>query len=236
LQHAANSFGSDQQAAQKRERRYATGPLPRHASSKDCRVERHRKEVSMNLILFGPPGAGKGTQAKRLVTERGFVQLSTGDMLRAEQKTESDLGKRVAPIMAAGKLVPDSIVIELIEAAFARNNRATGFVFDGFPRTVPQAIALDDMLRRKDLAIDVVLSLEANKDALLERVTKRFEELHRADDNPESFRTRFAAYERDTLPLFPYYDKQGKVVRLDGMASIDQVARSIAQALDHVAR
>ena len=186
----------------------------------------------MNLILFGPPAAGKGTQAKRLTAERGYVQLSTGDMLRAARKSGSELGQRVAAIMDAGALVSDDIVIALIEEAIEANKAAPGFIFDGFPRTMAQAEALDAMLARNGQKIDLVLSLEVEKAALLARVTKRFEELGRADDNPESFKVRFAAYERDTLPLLPYYRAQGKVTSLDGMADIESVARAIASAID----
>jgi adenylate kinase len=190
----------------------------------------------MNLILFGPPGAGKGTQAQRLVSERGYVQLSTGDMLRAARASGSDLGKRVAAVMDAGGLVSDEIVIELIEEALAKNKGAPGFVFDGFPRTLAQAQALDALLAKKGQKIDAVLSLEVDKDALLERVVKRFAESGRTDDNPESFKVRFAAYERDTLPLLPYYRDQKKVTALDGMASIEQVARAIARTLSAPAK
>jgi adenylate kinase len=185
----------------------------------------------VNLILFGPPGAGKGTQAKRLVEERGFVQLSTGDMLRAARASGTELGKKVAGIMDRGELVTDQIVIDLIEVALEKNKGAPGFIFDGFPRTVNQAKSLDDLLAKKGQKIDVVLSLEVDKDALLARIVKRFEESQRADDNPESFKVRFAAYERDTAPLKPLYKEQGKLASLDGMASIEAVASSINAAL-----
>jgi adenylate kinase len=190
----------------------------------------------MNLILFGPPGAGKGTQAKRLVDERGFIQLSTGDMLRAARASGSDVGKRVAGIMDRGELVPDAVVIELIEQAIDRDKSAPGFIFDGFPRTLAQAEALEALLARKGQKIDCVLSLEVDQAALLERVTKRFAESGRTDDNPETFKVRFAAYLRDTAPLLPHYRAHGALQSLDGMASIDEVSGAIARALGGRAR
>jgi adenylate kinase len=186
----------------------------------------------MNLILFGPPAAGKGTQAKRLVAERGFVQLSTGDMLRAARKSGSELGQRVAAIMDAGSLVSDDIVVALIEEALTTNPDAAGFIFDGFPRTVPQAQALDTLLQRHAEAIDIVIRLEVDPAKLMERVAKRFAEEGRADDNPESFKVRLQAYLDQTAPLVDHYREQGKLVGVDGMADIESVANSIAGALD----
>ncbi len=185
----------------------------------------------MNLILFGPPAAGKGTQAKRLVAERGFVQLSTGDMLRAARASGSDLGQRVAAIMDAGSLVSDAIVIELIEDALEKNENAPGFIFDGFPRTVAQAEALDDLLARREQKIDRVIRLEVDPQKLMDRVAKRYAEEGRADDNPESFKVRLNAYLAQTAPLVPYYQGQGKLVGVDGMADIETVAGAIAAAL-----
>src|SRR6201992_780593 len=163
----------------------------------------------MNLILFGPPAAGKGTQAKRLVTERGMVQLSTGDMLRAARSSGSELGKRVAAIMDAGSLVSHEIVIALIEEALPEAEKAGGAIFDGFPRTVAQAEALDAMLAKRGKRIDIVLRLKVDDSALVSRIAKRFEIEGRADDNPESFKVRLGAYNTQTAPLLPFYQGQG---------------------------
>ena len=186
----------------------------------------------MNLILFGPPAAGKGTQAKRLTAERGYIQLSTGDMLRAARKSGSELGLRVAAIMDAGSLVSDEIVIALIEDALNTHKGAPGFIFDGFPRTVAQAEALDAMLAKHGKQIDRVVRLEVDPQKLIDRVAKRFAEEGRADDNPESFKVRLDAYLAQTAPLAPYYENQGKLRGVDGMADIDSVTAQIANALD----
>jgi len=186
----------------------------------------------LNLILFGPPAAGKGTQAKRLVDERGMVQLSTGDMLRAARASGTELGDRVAGVMDRGELVTDEIVIALIEEQLPRAEAAGGAIFDGFPRTLAQAEALDAMLAGRGAKIDLVLRLKVDDEALVKRIEKRFADQGRADDNPESFKVRLAAYNGQTAPLLPYYVDQGKLVELDGMASIDEVAGAIDGALD----
>ena len=185
----------------------------------------------MNLILFGPPAAGKGTQALRLVTERGMVQLSTGDMLRAARASGSELGLKVAAIMDGGALVSDEIVIALIEQHVPAAEAAGGAIFDGFPRTVPQAEALDVMLNHRHSQIDIVLRLVVDHHALLERIGKRFAEQGRPDDNPEVFETRLSAYAAQTAPLLPYYQLQGKLVEVDGMEDVEEVARAIDVAL-----
>jgi adenylate kinase len=185
----------------------------------------------MNLVLFGPPAAGKGTQAKRLTAERGYVQLSTGDMLRAARASGSELGQKVAAIMDGGSLVSDAIVIELIETAMAAKQGAPGFIFDGFPRTIPQAEALDALLSRHGQAIDLVVSLEVDSGKLMERIAKRFAAEGRADDNPDAYKVRLEAYLNQTAPLLAYYQAQGKVRGVDGMADMDVVARAIAGAL-----
>jgi adenylate kinase len=186
----------------------------------------------MNLILFGPPAAGKGTQAKRLVDNRGMVQLSTGDMLRAAIASGSELGQKVAGIMQRGELVSDDIVIALIEERLPEAEAAGGAIFDGFPRTLAQAQALDIMLERRGSRIDRVVRLKVDDEALMERVAGRYAESGRPDDNPESFKVRLGAYNDQTAPLLPYYENQGKLVEVDGMGSIDAVAAAIDEALD----
>ncbi len=185
----------------------------------------------MNLILFGPPAAGKGTQAKRLVEEKGMVQLSTGDMLRAAIASGSELGQKCQAIMARGDLVSDEIVIALIEDRLTEAEAAGGAIFDGFPRTVAQAEALDAMLAKRGAKIDAVVRLKVDDAALTDRISKRFAEQARPDDNPETFKVRLEAYNRNTAPLLPYYQAQGKLTEADGMGSIDSVARAIDEAL-----
>jgi adenylate kinase len=185
----------------------------------------------MNLILFGPPAAGKGTQSQRLVAERGMVQLSTGDMLRAARTSGSELGKKVAGILDSGQLVSDDIVIALIEERLPEAEKAGGAIFDGFPRTLAQAEALDKLLADRGQRIDHVLRLKVDNEALIARIAKRFAEQGRSDDNPEVFKTRLAAYEKQTAPLLPYYEAQGRLTEIDGMAAIDQVATEIDAAL-----
>ena len=189
----------------------------------------------MNLILFGPPAAGKGTQAKRLVEERGFVQLSTGDMLRAARASGSELGQRVAKIMDEGGLVSDEIVIALIDEQLTANKGAAGFIFDGFPRTVGQAGALDKLLKSRDTEVNRVIRLVVDDEQLLARVTKRFEEQGRKDDNPETFSKRLEKYYEDTAPLVPIYAERSILTEVDGMASIDEVAKQIDAALKETA-
>jgi adenylate kinase len=185
----------------------------------------------MNLILFGPPAAGKGTQAKRLVETHNMVQLSTGDMLRAAIASGSDLGRRVEGVMQRGELVTDEIVIALIEDRLPQSEAAGGAIFDGFPRTVAQAEALDAMLKGRGAAIDLVVRLKVDDEALTRRIAGRFAESGRPDDNPESFRVRLDAYNAQTAPLIPYYKDAGKLVEIDGMGSIDEVASGIDRAL-----
>lgn len=186
----------------------------------------------MNLILFGPPAAGKGTQAKRLVETRKMVQLSTGDMLRAAIAAKSELGLKVEGILQRGELVSDDIVIALIEDRLPEAEAAGGAIFDGFPRTIAQAQALDLMLEQRKSRIDLVIRLKVDDEALLKRVAGRFAESGRPDDNPESFKVRLSAYNDQTAPLLPYYQNHGKLVEVDGMGAIDEVAAAIDAVLD----
>lgn len=185
----------------------------------------------MNLILFGPPAAGKGTQAKRLVDGRGMVQLSTGDMLRAAIASGSELGQKVSGIMARGDLVSDDVVVALIEERLPEAEAAGGAIFDGFPRTLAQAEALDAMLKGRGKQIDLVIRLKVDDAALMERIAGRFAESGRPDDNPEAFKVRLAAYNDQTAPLLPYYKDQGRLVEVDGMGSVETVAKAIDSAL-----
>jgi adenylate kinase len=186
----------------------------------------------VNLILFGPPAAGKGTQAKKLVGERGFIQLSTGDMLRAARSSGSELGRRVAAIMDSGSLVSDEVVISLIEEQLEKNPKVAGFIFDGFPRTIPQAQALDESLARSGQKVDVVIRLKVDEQALIDRITRRFETEGGADYNPVAFKKRLLAYNSQTAPLVEVYSGQGKLREIDGMADVETVSASIARILD----
>ena len=186
----------------------------------------------MNIVMFGPPAAGKGTQAKLLTAQRGLIQLSTGDMLRAARTSGSELGKKVASIMDRGDLVSDEIVIALIEEQLDINKDAPGFIFDGFPRTVEQAKALDVTLKQRGQEVDGVVRLCVDDKVLLGRIEKRFKEEGRKDDNPESFKIRLGNYHEQTAPLLPFYAAQGKLTEVDGLAEIDTVAAAIAQVLD----
>ena len=185
----------------------------------------------MNIILFGPPAAGKGTQARRLVEEHGFIQLSTGDMLRAARAAGSELGKKVADIMDSGQLVSDEIVIALIEEQLDKNTDVAGFIFDGFPRTVAQAEALDATLKARGSQVDSVIRLCVDDKALLARSAKRAEDEGRVDDTPEILAKRLTAYNQDTAPLLPYYSKQGKLTEVNGMADVESVASDIARVI-----
>ncbi len=214
----------------------------------------------MNLILLGPPGAGKGTQAKRIEDAYDIVQLSTGDMLRAEVSSGSDLGLKAKEIMEAGNLVPDAVIISMISGRIEQRDCANGFILDGFPRTVPQAQALEEMLSEKGMAIDHVIAIEVDPEAMVTRITGRYtcsdcgagyhdefqptvEEgicdkcggtsfTRRADDNEETVRNRLVAYEEQTAPIIAFYREKGTLKTVDGMADIDEVTASMKGIID----
>jgi adenylate kinase len=188
----------------------------------------------MNLILFGPPGAGKGTQAKVLQQDWGLPQLSTGDMLRAAIAAGTELGKKSKAIMDRGDLVPDDVVIGIIGERLDKPDCAKGAVFDGFPRTVPQAEALDKMLRARGGRIDAVIELKVDDEAMVGRMEHRVKEnpaSARPDDNPETLKNRLSVYHKNTAPLLDFYQRQGKLKVVDGMAPIPQVAAAIRSIL-----
>jgi adenylate kinase len=191
----------------------------------------------MRLILLGPPGAGKGTQAQRLVQKHGIVQLSTGEMLRAAVKAGTGVGRRAKDIMARGELVPDDVVVAIVADRIGEPDAKKGFILDGFPRTVPQAVALDRMLKDKGLKLDSVIELKVDANILHKRIASRIGEATargealRADDDPEVLKRRLEAYREQTAPLVDYYRWQGSLRTIDGMAPINEVAQAIDQAL-----
>ena len=191
----------------------------------------------MRLILLGPPGAGKGTQAQRLVQKYGIIQLSTGEMLRAAVAAQTPVGLQAKDIMASGSLVPDEIVIGIISDRLDQPDMKNGFILDGFPRTVPQAAALDELLKKKHIKLDAVVELRVNESALLNRVETRVAEMRargeevRIDDTPEVLSKRLASYRSLTEPLIHYYSERRKLLTVDGMMTIEHVTREINRIL-----
>jgi adenylate kinase len=194
----------------------------------------------MRLILLGPPGAGKGTQAQRLVQKYGIVQLSTGEMLRAAVAAQTPVGLQAKDIMASGALVPDEIVIGIISDRLDQPDMKNGFILDGFPRTVPQAAALDELLKKKHIKLDAVVELRVNESALLDRVETRVAEMRargeevRIDDTPEVLSKRLANYRTLTEPLIHYYSERRKLLTVDGMMTIEHVTREINRILSAI--
>ncbi len=195
----------------------------------------------MRLIFLGPPGAGKGTQATRIVAKHGIPQLSTGDMLRAAVAAGTPVGQKAKAVMDAGGLVSDEIVIGIVADRIEEADARKGFILDGFPRTLAQAEALDGMLESKGLKIDAVLELVVDQSKLVDRIVRRAEEAKaagqpvRKDDDPEVFKTRLDAYNRDTAIVAPYYEKRGQLTKIDGMKPIDEVTSAIETALSEAA-
>lgn len=191
----------------------------------------------MRLILLGPPGAGKGTQSARIVERLGIPQLATGDMLRAAVAAGTTVGLRAKDVMARGELVPDEIVVGIVADRIDEPDARAGFILDGFPRTVPQAVALDAMLAAKTMRLDTVIELKVDEAALVDRMAKRVAdtlargEPVRKDDNPEAFKTRLVAYRTQTAPLSDYYRGRGILRTLDGMLPIEEVSAAIARIL-----
>jgi adenylate kinase len=194
----------------------------------------------MRLILLGPPGAGKGTQAQRLIHRYGIVQLSTGEMLRAAVAAQTPVGLKAKDIMASGGLVPDEIVIGIISDRLDQPDAVKGFILDGFPRTVPQAAALDELLKKKHIKLDAVIELRVNESALLQRVETRVAEMRargeevRIDDTPEVLTKRLASYRSLTEPLIHYYSERRKLLTVDGMMTIEHVTREINRILSAI--
>jgi len=189
----------------------------------------------MNIILLGPPGAGKGTQAKVLEQSRGMVQLSTGDMLRAAAASGSELGQQARAVMDAGKLMPDDIMIQIISERIDQPDCANGFILDGFPRTTAQAEALDGMLAQKGLKLDFVIEIAVDDEILIDRINTRIAQMpeaeRRADDNAETLRTRLQVYHEQTAPILPYYRDRKMLKQVDGMLPIEQVTKQIEELI-----
>ena len=189
----------------------------------------------LNLILFGPPGAGKGTQSEQLIDAYDLKHISTGDLLRAERKAGTELGVKVNEFIAKGELVPDEVVVGMVRNFMKEHSSSKGFIFDGFPRTTPQAEALDNLLSEFGAKIDIVLGLEVNEDELVKRLLLRGETSGRADDqSEETIRNRFKEYQTKTLPLMDYYTKKNSYVGVNGMGEIDHIQSSLREEINKV--
>jgi len=182
-----------------------------------------------NIILFGPPGSGKGTQAKTLQANLGLIQISTGDLFRYELGNKTELGQLAQSYMDKGQLVPDEVTVKMLKRKYDEHRDAPGVIFDGFPRTTHQAEALDHMLEQMDESVDMLISMDVDKEELVQRLLLRGKDSGRADDaNEEVIRKRLQVYEEETVPVLNYYDLQGKVTRINGMGDIDTVYNALA--------
>lgn len=186
----------------------------------------------LNIVIFGPPGSGKGTQSKKIIQKYGLNHLSTGDMLRAEIAAESDLGLEAKSLISKGELVPDKVVIGMIEKRIETAGDFNGFIFDGFPRTVAQAGALDKVLSSRDLEITLMINLDVETQELIDRLLKRSEQEGRADDNLETIQNRIHVYESQTSPVIEYYQQQDKARQVDGLGSMDDIFNRIVDVIN----
>ena len=186
----------------------------------------------INLVLFGPPGAGKGTQSEKLIQKYGFVHISTGDLFRWHTKNDTALGKRVKEIMNSGALVPDEITIAMLKEELDKNPQAKGFLFDGFPRTVPQAEALDKFMNENDTAIHHVIALDVNEEELRTRIAKRRTTENRVDDEEEKLNKRITEYFSKTIHVLPYYQKLGRLETVNGIGDVNNISNAIFKLLD----
>jgi len=186
----------------------------------------------LNIILFGAPGSGKGTQSDKLKEKYHLAHISTGDVLRAEIKNNTDLGQLASGYISEGKLVPDVVVVDMLAKVLDSKKDAKGVIFDGFPRTIPQGIALDKMLQDRGQAVSAVISLEVDEKELINRLIKRGEESGRSDDNLETIKSRLEVYKDQTSPLKDEYKKSGKLVTVEGIGTIDEIFGRITKAID----
>ena len=187
----------------------------------------------LNLVLFGPPGAGKGTQSAKLIEKYGLHHISTGDMFRGHIKEQTELGQQVSQIIADGNLVPDSITIAMLEEEIKNNPEAKGFIFDGFPRTVAQADALDEFLASIETSITGVIALDVDETELTQRIAKRQEISGRADDAADKLRTRIEEYFGKTIHVLPFYEKQGKLTKVNGIGEIEEIFNNLTEVIDN---
>jgi len=186
-----------------------------------------------NLALFGPPGAGKGTQSEKLIQKYGFVHISTGDLFRWHTKNDTSLGKRVKEIMNSGSLVPDEITIAMLKEELDKNSNAKGFLFDGFPRTVPQAEALDKFMKDNGTAIHFIVALNVTEEEVRARIAKRRSVENRVDDEEEKLNKRIAEYFTKTIHVLPFYEKQGRLNTVQGIGTVGDIFDSICKVIDH---